>query len=89
MGPGDWLSGANALPATISLDPKKRPKEVLTVFQDKPVQERPRQRKASTTSNGKNGEVRGEMVYCPCLVNCLFRVLSSAASVHQHQRFCR
>ena len=34
MGPADWFEDRlDAAPAKISLDPKKRPKEVLTVFQ--------------------------------------------------------
>ena len=34
MGPADWFEDKlDAAPAKISLDPKKRPKEVLTVFQ--------------------------------------------------------
>ena len=35
MGPEDWLKGGenDPRPGKISLDPKKRPKEVLTVFQ--------------------------------------------------------
>merc|ERR1719471_1913311 len=42
MGPADWFEDKlDAAPAKISLDPKKRPKEVLTVFQEAPLSESP------------------------------------------------
>lgn len=34
MGPENWWKGEDHKPLKISLDPKKRPKEKLTIFQD-------------------------------------------------------
>ena len=73
MGPEDWLNGSNVQPAKISLDPKKRPKETLTVFQEKPLKERQRLRKPSTaSSNGNNGEVRFFKRFCLSIVHLTF-----------------
>merc|ERR1719471_2531512 len=70
MGPADWFEDKlDAAPAKISLDPKKRPKEVLTVFQEAPLSDSPSKKDgaaeaaASSPDGGKvpsNGQSNGE-----------------------------
>ena len=50
MGPADWDEGKNIAVPKINLDPKKRPKEVLTVFQG-PLIERKASINGVTTSS--------------------------------------
>lgn len=55
MGPENWLQGQNHLTPTINLDPKKRPKDKLVIFQEKALKDRPRSKDTSTlTQNGSH-----------------------------------
>ena len=57
MGPENWLKGQNYPTPKMNLDPKKRPKETLTVFHaEGPLSERPRLRDVPKgQENGSNG----------------------------------
>lgn len=58
VGPSDWWSGSDLVVPKINLDPKKRPKTDLVVFQDKPISERPGVKKPVKTTESSNGMTR-------------------------------
>ena len=60
MVPSDWFSGLDLAVKKIDLDPKKRPKDNLITFQDKPVPERPANKKPANPANGVHGSSNGK-----------------------------
>ena len=59
MGPADWWAGSDTPVPKINLDPKKRPKVDLLVFQDKLLSERPLNKKVTKSADSSNGHSNG------------------------------
>ena len=80
-----WWKGSNVKVPKINLDPSKRPKEVLTVFQGPVADRDPRktvQQNGHSTTNtniaqngqngGQNGTVSSVFLCVFCHVNCMY-----------------